>query len=253
MVGREAERRAILADSVRRIGLGGVVATAVALMVLLAPTASAFSPSSVKTLKAPYAGTESSYEDANFQGCGATAVWARTPFFNLTTGHDFAVAQANSTSCGRTNSSAGVYSEPEYASNALALPTVHGSVAEHWTVSFSVHLVATPGASGSAVATVELYLYSYIYDSTNGSYIDTTAAGADYKSITTGSFTKTFTGVKLVDYVNGTFAAKDSYYLYAGLDVLAYAETSSGHAVAGAYINAGLSGKFANLTSITVP
>jgi hypothetical protein len=55
-----------------------------------------------------------------------------------------------------------------------------------------------------------------------------------------------------VDYVNGTFVHRDSYYLYAALGIEAYTYTSIGHAVAGAYINAGLSGKFAKLNSVTV-
>jgi hypothetical protein len=248
----ENGRRTGRAHSVRWIGFEGVIPTAIALMVLVAPAASAHS-ASVTVIKAPYSGFESSSVTSDFQGCGGTATVARTPFFNLTTGYAFLVAQANSTSCGKTNSSAAVYSEPEYASNVLAIPTGHGSIKEEWTVTFSIHLVATPGASGSAYAEAQVYLYSYVYDSTKNTYIDTSAAGSTSNSITSGSLTKTFTGVKLVDYLNGTFAATDSYYLYAAIGIEAYAETSTGHGVAGAYVNAGRSGEFAKLASITVP
>jgi hypothetical protein len=252
MQGKEKGRRRALAYSVRRIGFGGVIATAIALMVLLAPTVSA-SSSSVKNLKAPYKGSVSSSETIDFQGCGGTASVAQPPFFNLTTGQAFLIAQANSTSCGKTNSSAAVYAEPEYSSKVLAIPTGPGSIRELWTVSLSIHLVATPGVSGHAFAVAQVYLFSYVYDSTTDTFIDTTAASSYYHSISSGSVTKTLSGIKFVDYLNGTFAAGDSYYLYAAIGIEAYAETSTGHAVAGAYVNAGVSGKFADLTSITLP
>jgi hypothetical protein len=225
----------------------------VALLLVVAPTASASASPSPKTLRSPYAGYGYGYESGYFDGCGGSALFAKTPYFNATNGHGYALVQSNSSSCGKIASDSEAYSEAEFEISSLTLPSGHGSIRERWSATFSFNLVAHPGKRGSADAYVAIFLYSYLYDATNHTYAASSYTNPFYNSTTSGTLAASYSGVSMVDYVNGTFASGHTYYLYLQFELEAYSEASSKIASAGAVINCGTSGNSAKLTSITVP
>jgi hypothetical protein len=244
-------RRRFVGRSVRRLGLGGFAVTAVTLLLVMAPTASA-SPSP-RTLRAPFSGAGYGYESGYFDGCGGSAVFAKTPSFNVTNGHASTIVQANASSCGKSDSSAEGYSEGEYASNSLSLPTGHGSIKMRWTTTFSFDLFASPGKRGSAEASAAVYVYAYLYDSTNHTYAASGDSYPFYNQTTNGAVVAKITGMSVVAYLNGTFASGHTYYLYMDFEIEAYAEASNKPASAGAMLNADTSGNSAKLSSIVLP
>jgi hypothetical protein len=251
MTGSRRGRRLFEGRSARRIGLGGLLVTAVTLLLVVAPSASA-SPSP-KTLKSPFTGAGYGYEDGYFDGCGGTASFAKSPSFNLTNGHATTIVQANASSCGKGYSTADAYSEAEYDSNSLSLPSGHASIKVRWNTTFSIDLVATPGKRGAADAYVAVLLYGDVYDATNRTYVAETDSYPYYNSTSSGVLTAKITGLSLTEYLNGTFASGHTYYLYLEFELEAYTEVSNKPASAGAFINADTSGNSAKLASIALP
>jgi hypothetical protein len=144
------------------------------------------------------------------------------------------------------------YAAAELFSSTFTLPTGHHSVKAKWTPTYSIDLVAKPGPSPqSAFAFSEVYVNAYVYDETNHSYIQYTHDTILPDGISSGSLVKTFHGVSLVSYVNGTFATGHSYSIVVYFEVYAEADVSAGSSAASALINAGTSGKLATLDSIT--
>jgi hypothetical protein len=232
-----------------RVGVG--VLFALAALVVLAPLASA---APLLTLKTPFSGTPIAAVSAGFGGCGASASWARAPFFNLTTGHGVLSAMGKAVACGSTLSDASVYAYTGYYSSTFTLGSGgHHKLTETWVLSYSIDLVATPGGpTHPASSTSDVYLDSYIYDTTNHTYISPVHAANLYNSISTGSLVKTFTGVHFVGYLNGTFAAGHVYYVVAEIVVEAYVTAGPGSGSASALVNMGTAGKHAVLSSIVI-
>ncbi|MCI4373796.1 MAG: hypothetical protein L3K02_09190 [Thermoplasmata archaeon] len=231
----------------RRIGLGGVVAVVVGLLMIL-PSAANATPA----LTAPYTGYVYATQGANLGGCGGNATWPGTPFFNLTNGHAHISAGAKAPACAKTTASVDTYAEAEFQSSAFTLTAGHHTVKEKWWASYSIDLVATPGPGGqTAVASSQLYATAYIYDATNHTDIYATHEVYLDNSTSSGSLVKSFSGVKLTSYVNGTFASGHSYEIIVYLVVYADVNVSAGKSTASAQINCGTSGKFATLISIT--
>ncbi len=232
----------------RRIGCAGLIAFALGLMVVL-PSAVAATP--VLTLKAPYTGTNFSQEQGSFGGCGGNASWARTPSFNLTTGHAYATAQAKTPACKHSPAFTDAFAEAAFESATFILTTGHHVIKVKWLASYSIHLVATPSGGGTAFADSDFSVYAYVYDATNYSYHDQTYSTSFYNSTTSGSLVKTFNGVHLINYVNGTFAAGHLYEIIVYFEVDTQTDVSAGTSTASALANAGTSGKMAKLESIT--
>jgi hypothetical protein len=232
----------------RRVGFAGVIAFALGLMVAL-PSAVAAAP--VLTLKAPFTGTNYSQEQGSFGGCGGNASWARTPSFNLTTGHAYVTAQSKTPACKHSSAYTDAYAEAEFESASFILTSGHHVIKVKWLASYSIHLVATPSGGGTAFADSDVYAYAYVYDETNYSYHDQTYSTAYYNSTTSGSLVKTLNGVHLINYVNGTFAAGHLYEIIVFFEVDAQTNVSAGTSTASALTNAGTSGKMGTLESIT--
>jgi hypothetical protein len=232
----------------RRAGFGGVVALAVALLMVL-PSAVATTP--LLYLKAPYSGTNSGSEVARFGGvCAGTSSFARSPVFNLTHGRAYTVAEAQMPGCA-SSASVLAYESAGFASATFTLPSGHHSIKAKWTVSFSIDLVATPGPTPqSASAYVDVNVDDYVYDETNNTYIGPTHIPSLDYSISTGSYVKSYTNQVLVAYANGTFASGHDYEVSVVITVIAYASVTGGASSASAKVNAGTGGKAATLNVI---
>jgi len=225
------------------------LAVALGLLVFLPAVASA---TPVFTLKSPFTGTAYSTEQANFNGCGGTASWARNPFFNLTNGHAYATAQSTQPSCKHSSAYTDTYASVQFESAAFVLASGHHSIKLKWTVSFSFDLVATPGPSPqTAFAYGDVFATAYVYDATNSTFIDATHTTYLAYSTSNGSLVQSFSGVRLLDFVNGTFATGHSYQVVAYFEVYVEADVGVGSSTASSLFNAGTSGKVATLNLIT--
>jgi hypothetical protein len=232
-----------------RIGLGGVVALALGLLIAIP---SAVDASSAPRLKAPYSGSNYGWEDSYFAGCNGNVTWARSPFFNLSNGHAYTNAQVSQPACASTFSYTEAYAGAELITTSLSLPAGHHSVAAHWTASYSIDLVASPGPSPqTASATAELYAAGYIVDQTNDTYIYATYTTYLDHEIFSGSQVASFHGAKLTAYFNYTFVAGHSYEIVVYIQSFVEANISAGASTASAEVNTGTSGKSSTLVSIS--
>ncbi len=233
----------------RKMGFGGVIAIAVGLLIVLPASVSA---TPAFTLKSPYSGSTYAALGGDFEGCGGNATWGVNPFFNVTNGHAHVSAAVTTPACKTADSYAESYASAEFESAIFVLTSGHHSVKAKWTASYKIDLVAKPGpGSQTAQAYDEVYVYGYIADLTNDTYFDSTHSTFFSNSTWSGTIARSFNGVTLVVFVNGTFAAGHSYEILTGVEVYGAVTVSAGSSKGSASVNCGTSGEKAVLDSIT--
>jgi len=122
-----------------------------------------------------------------------------------------------------------------------------------WKTTYSIDLVATPGAMGqSAYSSMEIYVFAYVYDMTNGSYHYTTYEGSSTHSISSGSLSKTYRSISVSSWDNGTYATGHVYALFVYFEATVYAGASAGTSSSSGSVNAGTSGHKATLESVRI-
>ncbi|MCI4364528.1 MAG: hypothetical protein L3K10_00465 [Thermoplasmata archaeon] len=244
------EQTPFLRTKGRTVGFGSVMTVGLALLMVLAPAASAHP---ALTLTAPYGGTADQSISAGFTGCGGNASWSTSPSFNLVNGHAVTNTKATQVSCGSVSATTEAVSFVGLSSSTFSVASGHHSVKEKWSVTFFVDLVATPGPYPQfAYAESEVYIYTYVYDQTSSSYLSSSFHSSQGNSVSSGSLMKTFTSLRMEAFVNGTFTAGHTYYVVTELISLVDTSVSTGGSSASGSINMSTSGKHAVLSSITV-
>jgi hypothetical protein len=234
----------------RRFGWSGVSTAAVVLglLMILPSSVSATTP---VTLKAPFTGITSSGESSGFGPCTGTTSWARSPTFSLTSGHAYLAANSSQPACGSADSYSDAEAFVEYVTSSVVL-SGHTSIKMKWTASYSVDLVSTPGPSPQySYAESQVYVFGYVYDLTNDTYAYSTYSTTLYHTVYSGSLVTSYSGLRLVSFINGTFVKSHSYEIQVYLEIDADTWVYTGTSTASASVNAGTSGKAVTLVAIT--
>jgi hypothetical protein len=230
--------------------------TAVAAVTLLVGTASAAPASGLHasvTYSPPYSGTPGAAITGGSVGCGGSGSILLFPSFNLTTGKGVQSAKASAKSCGSIGSSVDLTLSTGFnSSNFTTTSGLHRIVA-HWTLTFSVSLAAKAGsASQGADAVFYVGEGVSVYDATNHTLI----AGAPTKVVTdlisSGTYSHTYSKVRMTSWNNATLVKGHVYTLQIGLEIVVAASVSSGSSTASAQLSMGGGSKGFLITSVTM-
>jgi hypothetical protein len=238
---------------------GSGMAGAVALLMLLAPVASAHS---LVSFSAPYSGVTKNYSTSvSTYGCGASAS-ASSATIHLTTGDFVASGAAAGKACVGSYSYGSQYSSLSIAGPSFALGTSGWqTVTIKWQVSWhaEVALHVTPPVNNTTYsfgyASAYIYNWGYLIDATNGSY----AYGNN-------SFFNSITSMYLYATGNNHSSGNDAWFSLSfpafiaaghwysfntGISGSAYVDVSPGNSGTASY-NFGTHGNEADLVSLTV-
>jgi hypothetical protein len=242
----------------RRIHAGAWAGVAVGLIVLLVGSAAgapAVTPATTMKYKAPYAGTEDALVADYTSGCGASGSFPVTPFFNLTTGHATAAVTAAATTCGSENDSSLSEALAEFIGKTFVAKAGAVEVVASWIVTFSSSLAATAGSvSQEASAYSDVLAFLFVEDASTDSQTSASNIPSVFYQISMGTYSHTYTGVKLTSYLNVTLVAGEKYYVIAEVEIVgdAFVTTGTGAGSASASVMMDKGVKHAILKSVTI-
>lgn len=139
---------------------------------LLVPSGLGLSPAVRTVTKAPFTGSAISSVSVNTNGCGASAVVAKLPVFNLTTGRLGAAGRSSVAGCGASTFAPFASTAMRAGLDGSSFTVTGGSHAVwvNWSLAWTTNLSAMAGnASQSASSFASVGVFAFLYDSTNGS------------------------------------------------------------------------------------
>jgi hypothetical protein len=188
-----AERIRSVGRRLRPVGIGGLVAVVMVVLVMgTASAAPAIAVATKTTYAAPYTGNGFGGFGNYAQGCGTTAAVSALPFFNTTSGVGTAAAKVTSSNCGSIPSNRSVEVTTEYVSPSLTWTGGTLNVTSNWVLDFSAKLAASGTTSHPAMAIFEVLVQGSLYDETNGTTVKLATNLAAFDQIASGSYAHTF-------------------------------------------------------------
>lgn len=188
-----AERIRSVGRRLRPVGIGGLVAVVLVVLVLgTASAAPAITLATKTTYAAPYTGNGFGAFANYASGCGSTAAVAVLPFFNTTSGVGTGDAKSTSSNCGTTPSNRSVELFIEYVSPTLVWAGGNINVTATWLLHFGAKLAATGSTSHPATALFEVIAQASLYDATNGSTVKEAASSGAFNEISSGTYAHTY-------------------------------------------------------------
>jgi hypothetical protein len=237
-----------------RAGVGAGVAGTFVLVVLLVGTTSAVpltTAATASTVGAPYSGTVETGFLGNPLGCGIGADFPVLPFFNLTSGQALASVKATAHSCGSTNASVYLQSNAGFTSASYKTTTGVHHLAAHWLLTFSVSLSAKPGTAGHAVrAQFAVYFQFELFDRTTGLTYYQGNYPEIYDTVTSGTYSHTYTKLSESVFLNATLIKGDSYEFEAQAVIAVESFVGPGTGTASASVTMGSGADQALLSSV---
>jgi hypothetical protein len=225
---------------------------AVALVVGSASGAPTVTSATAVRYTAPYSGEEEGNIFEGFSGCGVAASVPSEPFFNLTTGLGYGKVKETARSCGSTASSTYADVAPELLSSGLPPTSGLHHLRANWKLTFSVNLSANPAnATQQASAGLFVVVEIGLLDMTTGKaiYRDVLPTTLE-ETISSGSFSQTYSNVRESVYLNTTLNGTNQYTFETDFEVGIYLSVSPGSSTASGLVNMSSGLKAADLVSV---